>query len=113
LVEGYDGKFRPDDNITREEAAVMLTRAVRSGNQPAVTPGTDPGKYEDWKDVSDWAAESVAHAVPPSQVANKRNASPYWNQVHSPYEYIVVKNAHEPIIPKDVFETVQQLIASR
>ena len=81
----------------------------------------------------------------PSQVANKRNASPYWNgstvrlilenpnytgdlvqgrtsmisvtsrkrQVHSPDEYIVVKNAHEPIIPRDVFETVQQLIASR
>ena len=58
LVKGVgNGKFAPAKEITREEAAVMLTRAytVIGGELPAASLS-----YADAASVSDWAEESVA-----------------------------------------------------
>ena len=55
IVQGADGKFLPNDYITREEAAVMLSRLAivdRFSYEEALF--TDSGE------ISDWAREGVA-----------------------------------------------------
>ena len=53
-----DGTFDPAGNITRQEAAVMLTRAyeVCGGNLPTEMPTLT---YTDQSKISDWATEGV------------------------------------------------------
>lgn len=50
IVDGFeDGTFGPDDNITREQMAVILARAVH------LAPATSGLDYKDSGDVSAWA----------------------------------------------------------
>ncbi|WP_168120186.1 S-layer homology domain-containing protein [Paenibacillus sp. HB172176] len=61
IVTGYDGKFRPADKITREEAAVALMRAASYFDlNAAVNEGEPP--YADRAAVSAWAEEAVKDA---------------------------------------------------
>jgi len=63
IVTGYpDGSFRPDQQITREEAMAMYQRAMK------VTKliGSDKTKYMSYMDfakVSDWAEDSVKEVL--------------------------------------------------
>jgi hypothetical protein len=66
LIKGYDdGTFRPNDLITREQLAVMITRALRvsgkvqagAGSASVLTPFTDLGQ------VSAWALDELTVAV--------------------------------------------------
>ncbi|MFB5762743.1 S-layer homology domain-containing protein [Paenibacillus medicaginis] len=60
IVTGYDGKFRPADRITREEAVVSLVRAAKyfslAGKQQGEPSFADAGK------ISSWAAAAVKEA---------------------------------------------------
>ena len=59
LVEGRgDGPFDPEGLITREESAVMLTRAYRVMAQRDLTGRAEA--YEDREDIAPWAQDSVA-----------------------------------------------------
>ncbi|MBE5040810.1 S-layer homology domain-containing protein [Ructibacterium gallinarum] len=49
VLFGYDGMARPNDTITREEAAVMLARALH------IEPKTGELPFSDRDEVSDWA----------------------------------------------------------
>jgi hypothetical protein len=68
LVSGYeDGTFRPDGSITREEAMVILGRAMSMLHLDMVT---DPAaisrfvdSYADHGQVSPWAREAVASSI--------------------------------------------------
>lgn len=52
---GYsDGSFKPDSPITRQEAAVMLSRIVSSGRNGNLNA------YSDNKSIADWAYEAMA-----------------------------------------------------
>lgn len=56
LINGYeDGSFRPDNHISREEAAAVLSRLVT----PAVEKG-DVSVFKDASDIDDWAKDAVA-----------------------------------------------------
>lgn len=57
LIVGYDGNFRPDDLITREEMAVIIAKAYafRGGKAAAGSIG----KFADIADISDWARSYV------------------------------------------------------
>lgn len=58
IVSGYDATtFGPDDNITREQMAVMVMNALQL---PAVTAD---GSLIDSNSISGWAKEAVATAV--------------------------------------------------
>lgn len=58
LVTGYDdGTFRPDENITREQLAVMTARALGAG-----APGSAL-TFADADQVSPWAVDGVSRAV--------------------------------------------------
>lgn len=58
IVNGYNGdKFGPNDNITREQMAVMVINAAQ------LTPTTSGLSFRDSASISGWAREAVAIAV--------------------------------------------------
>jgi len=63
LIYGANGRFRPNDLVSREEAAVILARAL--GVDPAIKINTDSllGRYRDGSAVAGWARVSVAYLV--------------------------------------------------
>ena len=63
IVGGFDdGGFHPNENITREQMAVML-RAYAGHLGEDTAAGTDLSKYSDGTQVSDWATDAVQWAV--------------------------------------------------
>ncbi|UQZ84180.1 Endo-1,4-beta-xylanase A precursor [Paenibacillus konkukensis] len=62
LIDGYeDGSFRPDRTVTREELAVMMTRAMAYiGMKPA---GQEKSAFADEPLIADWAKASVEQAA--------------------------------------------------
>ncbi len=64
LLSGYsDGRFGPDDPVTREQLASMLGRALagKEGQQTAAALQTDLSlQFKDAGEVSDWARSAVA-----------------------------------------------------
>lgn len=68
LVSGYpDGTFKPNEPITREEVATMVTRALALSGKPVALAGAEVdallASFKDAADIGDWAKESVAAAV--------------------------------------------------
>ncbi|MFC0214007.1 S-layer homology domain-containing protein [Paenibacillus chartarius] len=65
LVQGFeDGSFRPDTRITREQMAVMISRALAFAGK--AESGADLKLLEAFKDrsaISSWAQSAVAQAV--------------------------------------------------
>lgn len=58
IVEGMSSNtFAPNDFITREQAAVILNRYLKLDEKLSLNITT---AYKDWKDVSEWARDSVA-----------------------------------------------------
>ncbi len=66
LINGYDvNTFGPDDNITREQMAVMMARALKvkpSGTQENENL-SELNKFNDLNHISNWAQEGVAIAA--------------------------------------------------
>ncbi|RIX51436.1 pullulanase [Paenibacillus nanensis] len=64
IVKGRGGKtFAPNDEITREEMAVMLLRAyVLTGGEGANGSAAEPG-FPDLEAVSDWATHDLSEAA--------------------------------------------------
>ena len=57
LMTGYDGKFRPEDTLTREEMATVITRyLLMRGKQ---TKGGSVKGYKDAGQISRWAVDGV------------------------------------------------------
>lgn len=57
LVTGYDdGTFRPDELITRQELAVMVSRALNGTGSAALN-------FTDADEIAEWARDAVAQAV--------------------------------------------------
>ncbi|MEK4371565.1 S-layer homology domain-containing protein [Paenibacillus sp. FSL R5-0490] len=70
LIGGYeDGTFRPNDKITREQAMVMLAKAMKLTGLQDKQSGTSTstatvlGSFKDAAAVSTWAHSSVADSV--------------------------------------------------
>ena len=57
LIVGYDGYFRPDDRITREEMAVIVAKAYAYAGQEAASGGID--KFTDKEMIAQWAYAAV------------------------------------------------------
>ena len=56
-MQGADGCFRPDDNITREEMAVVIA-AITAAN--GIEAGGEIASFTDFEKISDWAKNSVS-----------------------------------------------------
>ncbi|MBU7007948.1 S-layer homology domain-containing protein [Phosphitispora fastidiosa] len=66
LIQGYqDGTFRPYQEITREEMAVMVSRAIQFAGYPAVSGDSDDEilSFTDRDSVSSWARSAVSAAA--------------------------------------------------
>ncbi len=63
IINGYDGKFRPADSITREEMIVMVVRALEYINGKQSADLSVLSNYIDKNDVGNWAIDDVAIAV--------------------------------------------------
>lgn len=61
IVTGYDGMFRPNGEITREEMAVMLVRALKVAN-PEGNYQINPMDFTDQSEISTWAEEAASIA---------------------------------------------------
>ncbi|MDG0810798.1 S-layer homology domain-containing protein [Cohnella rhizosphaerae] len=63
ILSGYGGAFRPNDKITREEAAVALVRAAKYFSLSGGS-GASAGKtvFADQADISAWATAAVEQA---------------------------------------------------
>ena len=61
VIDGFeDGTFRPDENITREQMACIMTRYLRSLN-PDIAYSGEPGSYniQDLNSIGEWALDDV------------------------------------------------------
>lgn len=73
LINGYgDNTFKPERNITRQEAIAILARTSRLAKNLSVTESTTltesqadklVGKFSDAADVADWAKTDVAECI--------------------------------------------------
>lgn len=67
LIRGFeDGTFRPNDKITREQAMVIIHKAMAITNlkaKLAVTIGATIHPFVDADEVSSWAQSSIAEVV--------------------------------------------------
>ncbi len=73
LIEGYnDGNFRPNQPITREEAAMIMSHAMNyTGQSTALTDNEVQGqlnRFSDRSEVSNWAKKAVAETAKSSIV---------------------------------------------
>ena len=74
IAKGYgDGRFGPDDFVTREQAAAMLYRYAQSVGQGFQGMWMFPLNYPDAAAVSDWANEAM-HWVVMKNVITEREA---------------------------------------
>jgi len=87
LVNGYEDRtFRPNDPITREQMATLITRALdwlSVEEKPALQQNDGLGRYTDRDTISQWASDAVArmtengimHGKGKSQFAPKAQAT--------------------------------------
>ena len=61
LISGYDGFFRPDDTITREEMSVIIVKACQFRGGETITGQID--RFADKDDISSWALTYADQAV--------------------------------------------------
>lgn len=59
IVEGDNGQFRPDDNISRQEMAVMLSRYTKYAGK-TLPENTAAITFKDSKNIASWAKDAVA-----------------------------------------------------
>ncbi len=78
LINGFeDGSFRPDDRITRQQAMVVIARAMEitelQGVSSDVAVENLLGAFKDQDSVSSWARSAVADSVEAGIVLGRRN----------------------------------------
>lgn len=62
IVRGVEQHlFQPDENVTREQLAVILFRLSKA--QPQTHQDGAAGLFEDWQEVSEWAREGMNWAL--------------------------------------------------
>ena len=57
IISGYDGYFRPNDNITRQEMAVIIVNAYSYLEKQGANGGID--NFTDKAEIADWAKAAV------------------------------------------------------
>ncbi len=72
FMKGFENKFRPDDNITREEAAAVIDRVYKYiQERPNDGMQLSSGRFLDSGDISDWAMGAVADVTKTGIVKGK------------------------------------------
>ena len=74
IVGGYGGgTYGPEDDITREQMALMLYRYAQYKGYDTTQNGADTQDFTDYADISDWALEGMTWAVNAGLLNGKGN----------------------------------------
>ena len=74
VVGGYgNGKFGPEDSITREQMAAILYRYAKMKGYDTTQGGMAVREFADYEQISDWAGEAMAWAVNAKVLSGKGN----------------------------------------
>ena len=77
IAHGSNGDFRPNDTITREEFAALLSNyAMLNGKDVSVDADKVLAEFPDGSSVSDWAANAVAWAADADIMGNGGKLNP-------------------------------------
>lgn len=77
IAHGSNGAFRPNDTITREEFAALLSNyAMLNGKDVSVDADKVLAGFPDGSSVSDWAADAVAWAADADIMGNGGKLNP-------------------------------------
>ena len=71
IVLGYEGEFNPDDNITRQDIAVILMKYASYKNEEL--KGSETKAFADDESISDYAKEAVYKAQSTGLINGKEN----------------------------------------
>jgi beta propeller repeat protein len=63
IITGYDGQFRPNEPLTREEMISMLVKGAGLGAEAENVSMAELTNYKDSSSISAWAMKNVALAV--------------------------------------------------
>ena len=75
IVSGYNnGKFGPNDNITREQLATILCNYAKYKNNN-VNLSTDTSKYTDWYKITGYARPAMDWAIATGVITGKYNGT--------------------------------------
>lgn len=72
IAMGSDGKFRPEDSLTRQEGMTLICRAMASAGFDMSAFSADLTAYADYSEVASWATSSV-EALVGAGVINGKN----------------------------------------
>ncbi|MBR4232024.1 MAG: S-layer homology domain-containing protein [Oscillospiraceae bacterium] len=77
IIEGYgDGRFGPNDDITREQLATILYRyAEYKGYDVSAGEDTNILSYDDYADISEWAIPAIQWAVGTSLIKGRTDST--------------------------------------
>ncbi|MFA7637631.1 MAG: S-layer homology domain-containing protein, partial [Monoglobales bacterium] len=63
LIKGDGKNFKPNDTLTRQEAAAILDRASFIINGKTTTSEIEEGRFTDFEQIDEWARQSVFNAI--------------------------------------------------
>ena len=63
IASGYDGKFNPNETITREQMAAMLYRYAAYKGTVSNTEGMSVREFSDYSSISSWAQAPIQWAM--------------------------------------------------
>lgn len=64
MVEGFEnGTFQPNSGITREQMAVMISRAINFAGHSGTVDQADLARFKDSSTISGWAKEAIAQSI--------------------------------------------------
>lgn len=63
IIVGSDGKFNPNEKITRQQMATMIVRAIKYNDDSALKAATGKVQFADEASIGDYAKENVALAA--------------------------------------------------
>lgn len=63
IIVGSEGKFNPNEKITRQQMATMIVRAIKYNDDSALKAATGKVKFADEVSIGDYAKENVALAA--------------------------------------------------
>lgn len=87
IVNGYNEKsFGPNDFITREQMAVIISRIIKNQNQ------SNEEVFKDWNEIADWAKSSV------EKTYNNSIINGYPDKTFKPKKYVTRGEAAKVII---------------
>ncbi|MNE62128.1 Endo-1,4-beta-xylanase A precursor [compost metagenome] len=80
LITGYeDGSFRPNEKITREQAMLIVSKAMKitgmSGKNANLSSNRVLDAFSDVDNVANWSLNGVADSVSAGIISGRSNAS--------------------------------------